>query len=425
MLALPKLLYLGFAFPPGVTGRFPEAQPAGHVIETNLVTSLRPWFEIRSVGISWIRVEAVPPGDASPGLPHELNLLDKWPELFHRWNSLARLKRQYQAWLAEGWRPDIILVCNFSPVYNGFLRWLKGQPQAPRVVLYLADSMNLQRKFSWTRRLRHRFKPLMWPDSEMVRYVDSCVAVSSSTEQFFAARRLPWFWLPSGCDASRALKPRSLEGISGPIRVGYFGTLAAHGGVPALLQVFLRRERTSELHICGYGKAKEEIAAQCQRHPHLRFHGPHKPDECLQFAQDCDVLVNPRPLSPGNENNISSKVFEYALSGRAILTSRVSGVDRVLGDQAFYFDETDFEQTLDVALEKVAETPRAELYRRGLRLQERLLKDYSWPEQGQRVARFLGELIPGGCPGWPIARSSQGSGEETIAAHNAGCTATS
>src|SRR5271169_2951060 len=56
-----KLLYLGFAFPPGVAGRFPEAQPAGHLIETSLVNSLRTWFEIRSVGISWIRVEDVPP----------------------------------------------------------------------------------------------------------------------------------------------------------------------------------------------------------------------------------------------------------------------------------------------------------------------------------------------------------------------------
>src|ERR1043166_6861091 len=123
----PRLLYLGYAFPPGVAGLFPEAQPAGHWIETNLVNALRPWFEIRSVGLSWIRVEEVPTGDPSSGLPNALNLLDKKPELFHRWKSLVRLKRQYLDWIRQGWNPDAILLCNFSPVYNGFIRWLKSQ----------------------------------------------------------------------------------------------------------------------------------------------------------------------------------------------------------------------------------------------------------------------------------------------------------
>lgn len=112
-----QLLYLGNAFPPGVSALFPELQPAGHLIETNLVNALRPWFDVRSIGISSVRVEAVPhPRPDSPGLPNALNLLDRKPALFHRWRSLRRLRLAYLQWRGEGWHPEAIVVCNFSPV---------------------------------------------------------------------------------------------------------------------------------------------------------------------------------------------------------------------------------------------------------------------------------------------------------------------
>lgn len=392
MNAHRRLLYLGYAFPPGVSHLFPEAQPAGHLIETNLVNALRPWFDIRSVGISWIRVDALTPKDGSPGLPHALNLLDKRPEVMHRLLSLMRLKKQYLTWVKTGWVPDAILVCNFSPVYNAFIRWLKNRPRCPPFILYLADSMSLQHKFPWLRRFRHRLRLLTWSDAEMVRFVDGCVAVSASTEGFFAKRKLPWLWLPNGCDPVRAIRSSGTEFV-GPVRFGYFGNLAPYGGARALIQVFTSRERPSELHICGYGKAKQAIEDLCRPQQQLHFYGPRTPDECLQFAQGCDVLVNPRPIAPGNENNFSSKVFEYALTGRAVLTSRVSGVDRILGQEAFYFDELDFDRSLDESLNHVAGLPRPVLRQRGARLQEHVLQKYSWAQQGERLASFLSTVI--------------------------------
>lgn len=387
-VAEPKLLYLGLAFPPGVAGRFPEAQPAGHLLETSLVTALRPWFEIRSVGISWIEVEKVPPGDLSPGLPHALNLLDKPPELLHRWNSLLKLKRQYLDWIQAGWRPDCILMYNFSPVYNGFIRWLKNRPNPPRVAVYLADSTNLQQEYPWLKRMRHRLKPLKWPDSEMVRFVDACAAVSLSTKEFFEKRKVPWLWSPVGCDPARAIRSQDAT-RDGPLRFGFFGSIAPYGGLPALVKVFLSRQRKSSLHICGYGKGKEELAALSGRFPQIRLYPPRSPDECLQFARTCDVLINPRPIVQGNENNLPSKIFEYALSGRAILSSRLSGVDLVLGEEAFYFDEHQFDASLDQALARIEEISRPELDRRGAAIQERVVANYSWAQQAERLAAFL------------------------------------
>jgi glycosyltransferase involved in cell wall biosynthesis len=98
-------------------------------------------------------------------------------------------------------------------------------------------------------------------------------------------------------------------------------------------------------------------------------------------------------MMPGNENNFPSKIFEYALTGRAILTSPVSGVDRVLGEEAVYFDINDYDRSLDRRLEELAAIPRTELRRRGAAIQERLLRHYSWAQQGEKLARFLERVV--------------------------------
>jgi glycosyltransferase involved in cell wall biosynthesis len=279
-------------------------------------------------------------------------------------------------------------------VFNSFVRWLKRRPGAPRLVLYLADSMTLGQIVPWAKRLRHKFKPLAYPDSEMAQEFDACVAVSRATETFFKSRHVPWLWLPNGCDAKRAIQPVG-DWPEGPISFGYFGSLAAHTGLPALLKVFSSKERDILLLICGFGPARTKIEARRGRHSLVRFHGPRTPDQCLRWAQLCDVLVNPRPIMAGNDNNFPSKVFEYALSGRAILSSRLSGVDAVLGDEAFYFDANDYDRSLDDALGRIALMPRAELRRRGQAIQARLTAEYSWPRQGARLAEFIRRCLAG------------------------------
>src|SRR6266498_1544509 len=93
---------------------------------------------------------------------------------------------------------------------------------------------------------------------------------------------------------------------------------------------------------------------------------------CSTMVQTADGRVNAQPLGHGEQNNFTSKLFQYALSGRAILTTRFSGIDAVLGDAAFYFDETRFDSSLRQAIGQIAGLPRAELRRRGEALRQRI-----------------------------------------------------
>jgi glycosyltransferase involved in cell wall biosynthesis len=385
-----KIFYLGYAFPPGIATLYPDLQPAGHSMETQMVAALRGHFDIRSAGVFSFPMEDIaPPADLAPGVAHEVTLLDRSPEMWHRWRSLEKLKRVYLAWLEAGWRPDVVAAYNMTPIYNAFVLWLKRQPQRPKLVLLLVDSARLRRAEPWTRKLRQALKPFAQADSVMAAQFDACIAWSRSTEEFFAQRSIPWMWMPGGCVPERAIS-KSVATAEGLIRFGYFGTFGIHAGLEDLIRVFTATDRPNHLSICGWGKNAEDVKQLCARDPRLEFQGLlATPDDCLRFAQGCDVLINPRPAAHGNENNFPSKIFEYALSGRAILTTRFSGVDEVLGNEAFYFDERDFDRNLGATIDRVAEMDRAGLDRRGAALQERVTRNYGWQKQAAKMAEFI------------------------------------
>lgn len=402
-----RILYLGFAMPPGLRSLHPSINIAGHGWETQMVRELRTHCEIRSVGVLPVEAPPLPEADPASGVAHDLLLLDKAPELIHRYRSLARLKRQYNHWRAEGWVPEAVLVYNLSPIYNNFLRWLKKRTPHPKLILLLLDSSQLGQPQSAVRRLRHRFKPMVIPDHEMIADFDGCIGLSRSAERFFAPRNIPFLWMPGGvCPGRSAIVEKNLHepGVNEPIRFAYFGALAEHSGIMSLIETFRKSPVNASLHICGFGRLVPKVAAAADHDSRLRFHGclPTQ-DDCLIASRAWDILVNPRPATHGNENNFPSKVFEYALCEKAILTSRLAGVDAVLGPNAFYFDAYNYAVELQEQLLALSKTSRADLHQRGIVLRERITSHYSWPRQVNAMAAFMRQILSrpvGQTAGW-------------------------
>ncbi len=362
-----------------------------------MMAELRDHFEVRSAGVLPLQPPVLQTADPASGIAHDLILLDKPPELFHRFVSLACLKAQYRRWRADGWEPDVVLVYNLSPIYNQFLLWLKRHPRCPKLVLLLLDSPSLGVPVHRWKSFRRRFKPMYTPDYEMIWRFDACIGLSKITERYFRPRNVPFLWMPGGCAPARICSsdPSPQEQRNGSVRLGYFGALADHAGVKPLIETVMAARIPASLEICGYGKLGETIQSLGAQNGRLKFHGLLTPGDCLRFGRTCDVLVNPRPATHGNENNFSSKLFEYALTGRSILTSRLSGVEDVLGPEAFYFDQQDFNRSLRTSLQVLSDTKRTELDRRGTAIQQRIVSQFSWTKQGGRVAAFLNRLCSG------------------------------
>lgn len=383
----PRILFFSHAFPPGVSQRFPGVQSAPHAQQTHMGLALARLADVSSVG--WLPAKAfghLEPRDDSIGLEHELLLWDLKPELWHRWRSWRRLRRYYLEKVKREGVPDVLLVPNILPVFNHFVGWLRRQPERPLIALFLADCEGLGRPVSALRRLRYQLKPMQMLETDAVYLYDACIALAIGTRRYFEPRGIPWLWMPSAYNFSYDPPVRPAD-ENGPIRFGYFGGLSENSAVIQMARAFFDSGVPGSLHVCGFGRATETLKKLAKTHPNLHFDGLLQPADCLAWAQKMDVLINPR--LPIWENSFSSKIFQYGITGKAILSTRVGGVDEVLAENGLYFEADNLEASLRQKLTEVAAMSRAELQGRGAAIRRRILQDFNWDTQAGRMIAFL------------------------------------
>jgi glycosyltransferase involved in cell wall biosynthesis len=389
-----RVVSLTNAFPPGVTGRFPSINPAGHATETRMNQALAKLTTLSTVGLlpeeTFGRLE---PNDGSLGVQHELLLWERKPELWHRWRAWRQLRAWYLDKTAKQGPPDVVLVRNLTPVFNQFTLWLRRQNPRPLIVLVFADSATLGTRASLSRRIRYKFKPMQMLDEQAIGLFEACISFGIGTKHYFESRGIPWMWMPSAFNFQYDPPPPD-PSPTAPIRFGYFGALAEHAAVLQTVQAFLDSKVPGSLHMCGFGKLSDELKRLSERHPSFQFDGllPRQSD-CLAWAQKVDVLINPRVASWGLENSFPSKIFEFGMTGKAIITTRTGGVDEVLKDEGMYIDADKLDESLREKLHEVAKMARADLQRRGTAIRNHLLKDYTWDEQARRMVAFLEGLV--------------------------------
>jgi len=339
--------------------------------------------------VGWLPAEIwghLEPRDDSIGLEHELLLWNRKPVLWHRWHGWRQLRHLYLTAVRQHRRPDVLLVSNILPIFNHFVRWLRLQPGRPAIVLFLADCGGLGQRDSFWRRLRYKFKPMQMMDNDAVLLYDACIGLSVATRRYFEPRGVPWMWMPTAYNFSYD-PPLTDPAQNGPIRFGYFGGLGNDSAPILMVRAFLDSGISGSLHICGFGENSEALSRLAKSHPRLHFDGLLQPTECMAWAQRVDVLINPR--LPIWENSFPSKIFQYGITGKAILSTPTGGVDKVLGEQGIYFEAGNLEESLRHKLQEVAIMDRIELQRRGDAIRNRILKDFNWNTQARRMVEFL------------------------------------
>lgn len=380
-------------FPPGWAGR--QASLHGYCGDILLWQNLSQLADVSTVGLlpGKLWKKRFEPKDDSPGLEHDLVLWDRNPALWHRWVSWRKLRRYYLEKVRREEMPDAIVIYNLHHVCNHFVRWLRRQPRRPIIVLRIGDSGGLGEKVPWSRRLRYRFKPMQMLEAQSVLMYDACIISSITSKRYFEPRGVPWMWYPTAYKFEYR-PPSSQTGQNGPIRFGYFGTLSNGSATLLVVRAFLKAGVEGTLHVCGHGPLAAELEQLARSHSNFYFDGflP-KESDCLDWAQKVDVLINSRPPTQGQDNSFPSKVLEYGVAGKAILSSRTAGVSQVLGEEGIYFDAEDFETSLEKKIREVSAMDRTELQRRAQVIRNRIVSEFSPEEQARRVFEFLTKIV--------------------------------
>jgi glycosyltransferase involved in cell wall biosynthesis len=153
--------------------------------------------------------------------------------------------------------------------------------------------------------------------------------------------------IPNGVD-TQLLRPLPLQeaknslGLKGLV-LGYVGSLEHWVDLETVVSALQHIDAT--LLVVGpglftdYGDGIKKMAEELDVEDRIIFTGTVKYAELSRYISAMDIGLNPLKMMKKNEYAAGGKVFNYLACGRPVLSSRMISLERLLGDEIYYYDD--------------------------------------------------------------------------------------
>lgn len=153
--------------------------------------------------------------------------------------------------------------------------------------------------------------------------------------------------IPNGVDTKQLVsvpeeEAKQIIGLSGTV-IGYVGSLEHWVDLETVVSALPNLDVT--LLIVGpglftdYGSMIKKMADTLNVGQKIIFTGMVPFHELGLYISAMDVGLNPLKKMEKNEMTIGGKIFNYLACGKPVLSSRMIALERLLGDDLFYFDD--------------------------------------------------------------------------------------
>jgi len=155
--------------------------------------------------------------------------------------------------------------------------------------------------------------------------------------------------IPNGVDTS-VLRPlpmseaKSSLGLEGTV-LGYVGSLEHWVDLETVIEALPRLDAT--LLVVGpglftdYGGGIKRMAEDLGVAERVVYTGAVPYNELSRYISAMDIGLNPLKMMKKNEYAAGGKVFNYLACGRPVLSSRMISLEKLLGDEIYYFDDVE------------------------------------------------------------------------------------
>jgi glycosyltransferase involved in cell wall biosynthesis len=277
----------------------------------------------RLVDASWIAID-------DPSLYYLLN----FP--YHLWKIRN---------LAKSLNIDVILSTNILP---SFAANFAGVPVVFDYLDHLEESASIYYPGS---ALGELVKMVVSPITRYnLRHAHSVITVTQELSLFLQDMGIKDITvIPNGVD-TKALMPMPMReaknslGLTGVV-LGYVGSLEHWVDLETVVQAMPSLDAT--LLVVGpglftdYGSTIRKMAEDLGVADRVIFTGAVKYTELSRYISAMDIGLNPLKMMKKNEYAAGGKVFNYLACGRPVLSSRMIALERLLGDEIYYYDDVE------------------------------------------------------------------------------------
>lgn len=283
-----------------------------------------------------------------------------------------------------------VLVCNLYPPMS-LPVILATRLLGGRAVAVVSDfPHNLSFNFQGWKGMLQRIN--VWLESRCLAHFAGIIPFTQYVVDDFAPGR-PMMVMEGGVNPADVAKANPVR-FPPSERICFFsGTLYEFNGIDLLLKAFrLIPDPNFRLWIFGRGPLESEVRAASLQDNRIVYGGFLPNEEVMRYQRQATVLLNARPTNQLiTRYTFPSKLHEYMLSGRPVITTALSGIPKEDFDFVYVLsDETP--EGLASLLTDVCARPAFELGEFGSRAQEFILQTKNWSIQGRRVYEFICKL---------------------------------
>ena len=309
-------------------------------------------------------------------------------------NVLLRQKAlcaEAKKWALENRGKDVtILVYSMHAPFMAAACEVKRIVPEAKICLIVPDLpqyMDLQMS-----RVKKVLKAMDWRRIQgYMKKVDRYVLYAKPMAEFLGLKDGQWIVMEGSFDSAQ-LARENLAPEAGKTSVMYSGVLDLRYGIPELLDAMELLDDTYELWLTGDGNAVELIKERAEKDSRIHFYGylPSRQDLLDKQAQ-ATMLISPRrDVEEASRYCFPSKLFEYMVSGRPVISCLLAGIPEEYHEYIFPLPHATA-QEIAQTIQTVADMPETERAAAGQRAKEFVLKEKNKFVQAKKIWEFAEE----------------------------------
>lgn len=311
---------------------------------------------------------------------------------YNKLSSKAHLVRKVEEWAKDNKKNEVeIFVYEMRTACLAAATLCKKIVSKARIHLIVPDLpeyMDLNMGF-----LKKTLKKADW--MRMKTYlsaVDDYILYTKPMAQYLNVENKKWLLMegsfsvdcfnndPRDCNISGNLSNSTIVMYSGGVQKGF--------GIKNLLDAFDYLDESFELWITGSGDANEIVSSYSSKDPRIKFYG-YLPtnEELIRVQRQATMFINMRdPNSSASRYCFPSKLFEYMLSGKPVLSFRLDGIPEEYYKHLVLM-KSDNPKDIAESIKKVAVMSKDELEE--LNARSFILENKNNIYQTKRIADFI------------------------------------
>lgn len=169
----------------------------------------------------------------------------------------------------------------------------------------------------------------------------------------------------------------------------YSGALTEYSGILRLIEAMdYVRDKSVCLEIYGDGPQREYVNSLVAEKENVKYYGKISNEEIVRKQKDAFLLINPRIINhPISKVTFPSKIFEYMLSGTAVLSTELNGFSTELKSNIFTMKDDSFNMAKQIDL--IAKLPETVLEEKARAAYDFITNEKNWNVQVEKIYNFM------------------------------------